>query len=298
MAQTLRRRDLFFIPFALACPTPVAASPDPQTSRADYRIDVTIAPFGITIFSRKEVGYGAAQLRVHHQDGRRMASFEFGGASIPERTRGIRQIGYFEEELSESGYQVHSSRYFGFISSAPEGAPSKATLALATDTNAKVQYCCAVEGHLADGRTGFTKTYEAPLPTDASFATLPGLRHVMRRALASICATSCLNGTRAANPGKTFLSVLAEAALGPSSALKTSYQYGDRVLKFESTRRDLGGQVTVDAEVQGKSRHRFSFTCSGAHRPELPSRIDYQPKPWLRLTLVAVAGHAPSKEST
>lgn len=287
MAKTLCRRDLLKLPFGLACLAPLAASSE-ISHRTHYRIDVTIAPFGFTIFSRKEVGYGSAQLRLSQRDGHDVASFEFGGASLPERTRGIRQIGWFEEELTQTSGSVQSSRYFGFISSAPEGAPNKATLALASDSHSKPQYCCAVEGHLTEGRTAFSKTYDALLPRDASFSTLPGLKHVMRRALAEICATSCLNGSRAANPGKTFLSVLAEAALGPLSNLKTHYQYGDRVLRFESTRQNISGQIVVDAEVQGKSRHRFSFTCADTRKPSLPIRIDYQPKPWLRLALVAV----------
>jgi len=218
-----------------------------------------------------------------------VASFEFGGASLPERTRGIRQLGWFEEELITCSGKPLSSRYFGFITSTPESAPNKATLALAADTNTKPQYCCAVEGHLGEGRTAFTKTYNALLPRDAGFATLPGLKHIMRRALADICATSCLNGSRAAIPGNTFLSVLAEAAFGPAQHLKTSYQYGDRVLRFESTRRNISGQIVVDAEVNGKSRHRFSFACSDTRKPSLPLRIEYQPKPWLRLALVAAS---------
>lgn len=183
------------LPLALAGPLPAAISPP-------YRIDVAIAPFGFTIFSRKEAGYGSAKLTVRSQGGTRAASFEFGGASIPERARGIRQIGYFE-----------------------------------------------------------------------------------------VCAMGCLTGARSAIPEKTFLSILAEAALRTPDSLRSSYQYGDRVLEFRSLRRNISGQIVVEAEVQGKSRHRFSFTCAATGNPKLSNQIEHQPR-------YAVPNRQNSKEST
>jgi len=300
MAQTLRRRDLWILPFGLACPPLAADSPSPSQYqlRSTYRIDIAILPFGVRIFSLREVGYGSALLHIRSIDGETSSNFEFGGASIPERSRGIRQVGYFEEQITQTGFTVRSSRYFGFISSTPDMAPNQASLHLATARNPKDQLCCAVEGHISDGSAGFQKTYSAPLPADAGLDTLPGLRKIMRQALADICATGCLKGQSRAIPPKTFLSVLAEASLGASPVLNTNYQYGDQVLRFQSTRRNISGQIVVDAEVQGKSRHRFSFTCPDSGRPELPHRIEYQPKSWLRLTLTAVQEQPSSKEST
>jgi hypothetical protein len=296
VAQTLRRRDIFSIPLALACP-PLAAVASPISISTRYRIDATIAPFGFTVFSRKEVGFGFARLRVQKEIGNSVTSFEFGGASIPDRTHGIHQIGYFEEELAEVQTKFHSSRYFGFISNTPEGAPNPETLALATDSSTKPQYCCAVEGVITDGQASFSKTYEAPLPKDASLASLGGLRQLMRSALSRICATSCLQGSRTATPSHSFLSVLAQSAFGASSILNTTYQYGDRVLSFSSNRQHVSGKLILHAEVQGKSRHRFSFTCLDSGHFELPLRIDYHPKAWLRLTLVAVPEPAAHKET-
>jgi hypothetical protein len=296
VAQTLCRRDLFFLPLAFACPQlAVAASPIEISTR--YRIDATIAPFGLSVFSRKEVGYGSARLRVQTKNGQACTSFEFGGASLPERTQGIHQIGYFEEELLESQAQNLSSRYFGFVSNTPEGAPSSATLALVQNSQLKPQYCCAVEGEISDGQTSFSKTYEAPLPRDASLSSIAGLRQLMRGALSRICATSCLQGSRPATPCQSFLSVLMKAAFGPAPSLNTTYQYGDRTLNFSSTRQNISDKIVLTAAVQGKSRHRFRFTCRDSGRLELPFHIEYHPKAWLRLTLVAVPEPAANKET-
>ena len=289
MDQPLRRRDLFLLPLVLACPPLAAVLPDTRTTHAHYRIDVAIAPFGFTVFSRKAVGFGTARLSVQNSDGRQTIAFEFGAASLPERTRGIIQ----------AGSSLLSSHYFGFISSAPDAAPNSATLnrlANSQDTSQKdtTQLCCAVEGRIAQGQASFTKTYQAPLPGGLNFSTL---RRLMRHRLASICETACLQGTRDANPAKTFLSVLAEATLGTSNRLQTAYQYGDRVLRFDSSRQNISSQIVVDAEVRGKSRHRFSFTCPDTQHPSLPLKIAYTPKNWLHLSLEAVPPPAPSKET-
>ena len=280
MAKTLCRRELLLFPLTL-----LSASPTPKAEHVRYQIDVTIAPFGLILFSRKQVGYGAANLRTLNVNAYRSITFDFGGASIPERTRGIRQIGYFEEQLNQNNTQPHSSRYFGFLSSAPEGGPSQATLEQAGATS---QTCCAVQGELINGQARFSKTYQAPLPADASFSTLPALSLLMRQRLASICAKSCLAGQGPANPGKTFLSVLHEAAFGPLAQLETTCQYGHRPLRIQAKRQNISGEIVVDAKITGKSCHHFSFTCPASHEPSLPTRIEYHPKPWLRLSLVAL----------
>ena len=270
MTQALPRRDFLLLPLALACPPLASALPDTQTTHAHYRIDVAIAPLGFTIF---------ASLSVQCYKGCQTIAIEFGGASNSERTRGISQIGHFEEDLTQTRSSHLSSHYFGFISSIPESAPNQVALNLVADSKDKPQYCRAV----------FTKTCEAPLPGGLNFSTL---RQFMRRRLATICETACLQGTRDANPAKTFLSVLADAAFGPSNRIQTDYQYGDRVLHFDSTRQNNSGQIVVDAEVHGKTRHRFSITCPDTQYPAF-----YAQEKWLRLSLEAVPTPQPVKET-
>lgn len=191
-------------------------------------------------------------------------------ASFPERTCGISQRGHFVADLTQTRSSLLSSHYFGFIFSIPEAAPNQVALNLVANLNDKLQYCRAV----------FTKTCEVPPP-----------RQPMRGRLATICEAACLQGTRDANPAKTFLIVLAEAALGPSNRIQTAYQYGDRVLNFNSTRQNFYGQIDVDAEVRGKTRHRFSFSCPNTQHPAF-----YAQKKWPRLSLEAVPNPEHEKE--
>lgn len=269
-----------------------------------YRIDATIAPFGITIFSRKEVGYGQARMRSSSMDGKRHTEFEFGGASIPERAHGMHQIGYFEESLRETladSLEHPESNYFGFISATPEASPTKASLvALQHAEPDKTRYCCAVEGQLSEGRYKFSKSYEAVLPKDATPQRLPLVRESVRRSLRSICSSKdCLHGAREARQFRSFLGALLHAATAPESKLDFQYLYGDCVLHFVSTRQadpvagrnyrhlvsDPSQVYTLRAEVNGKGRHRFTFTYEHTQQLSLPLRIEYLPRPWLRLNL-------------
>jgi hypothetical protein len=302
--QRLTRRKILQLSAGLL-PLSSFANPAsvPATHRR-YRIDATIAPFGIAIFSRKEVGYGQARMRSSAEHGKRSTEFEFGGASIPERAHGLQQIGYFEETLSETlsaDLGQPDSNYFGFISATPEAAPSKASLAaLQHSQSDKTKYCCAVEGRLSDGNYNFSKSYEAVLPEDASPQRLPQVRESVRRSLRGICSSKdCLHGAREARQFRSFLGALIHAATTAESKLDFHYLYGDRVLHFVSTRTadpnagrnyrhlvsDPAQVYTLRAEVNGKGRHRFTFTYERTQQLSLPLRIEYLPRPWLKLNL-------------
>ena len=191
-------------------------------------------------------------------------------ASFPERTCGSSQIGHFVADLTQTHSSLLSSHYFGLIFCVPEAAPNQVALNLVAKSKDKPQYCRAV----------FTKTCEAPPP-----------RQPMCRRLATIGESACLQGTSDANPAKPFLSLLAEGTLGSSNRIQTAYQYGDRVLNFNSTRQNFYGQIDVDAEVRGKTRHRFSFNCPNTQHPAF-----YAQKKWPRLSLEAVPNPEHEKE--
>lgn len=285
MAKAVSRRALICFPIALSGVGQAAAGTGVRTR--SYRIDVAIAPLGILLFSRKGVGRGAARLEYRRDGGERRWYFEFGAASCPERVQGIRQMGFFEEELIEADAEICRSRYFGFLTAAPEAAPSREVLEAVKDQQQRPQYCCAVEGKIEGGRSWFAKTYEAPLPADASFETLAGVRRVMQSALEKICGVACRGGTGPLAARRTFLGALAEAVLGDGEQTQTRYQYGDRILSFRSRRKKAPGQTVVEAMVSGKNRHGFRLSFAESTEPALPERIEYQPKNWLRLTLEA-----------
>jgi hypothetical protein len=253
-----------------------------------YRIDVTIAPFGIPIFSRREVGYGVGRLQVSRTDSGDQFRFEFGGASIPERAHGLRQIGFFEEHLERGPRGLESSRYFGFLSSAPEGPPSRQTLANAKHDSQGTQKCCVVEGEIGAGEARFAKSYEATLPPEAGLLNIPELRKSLRQSLTQLCQRSCLAGTSPAKAPHSFLSTLLDASESPGPGIQRQYIYGDRLLSFTSQRRETNGEWQIEAQVKGKSRHQFRFSNSAPGSHALPNRIEYHPRAWLRLTLEAV----------
>ena len=253
----------------------------PLTRR--YRIDAAVTAFGMQIFARQGVGEAAAELRVEKTEVGRRMRFRFGGASHPERTRGILQMGHFEEELEEAAGRLVSSRYFGFLTAAPEGEKR--------NTGA----CCAVEGALDATRFRFRKTYEAPLPDSARFRDIPRLRNAIRDSLDGICARSCAKSCMTANArpeaGRSFLKVLADAAEARGNCFEGSYHYGDRLLHLRAKKSATdAGLACLEAQVQGRGRHRFAFYFHPSAPIALPERVEYWPRlplaAGLRLTLV------------
>lgn len=279
------QRSLAALFAGLAAPTAGLSG----THTQHYRIDVTVAPFGIPIFSRREVGYGLGRLQAVDTDGGRRVHFEFGGASIPERAHGLRQIGYFEETLTQSSLGLDESRYFGFLSTAPEGPPSKTMLASAKADAVTAQKCCVVEGAVRGGLASFSKSYDAQLPAGAGFQSIPDLRSSLKLALGKLCAQGCLAGSSQPARPHTFLSTLLDASFSKQANFHQDYIYGDRTLRFTSERKSSDGHCVIDAQVRGRGRHQFRFSSAGAGEYRLPAKIEYFPRAWLRLTLEAVS---------
>ncbi len=240
------------------------------------------------MFSRRGVGQGRGSLCWQREGEEDRLCFEFGAASIPERAHGLRQMGYFEEALVERDGKLLASEYFGFLTAAPPAAPRREALEGQVADQSRPQYCCAVEGRVHQGKGWFAKSYEAPLPPDAGLGMLARLKDAMRQALADVCRKACLGGETAAAQ-KTFLGALSAATYAPPDTQSIHYQYGDRQLRLDSRRRRSGRQLFVEATVTGQSRHCFRFELADSGRLELPTRIEYQPKAWLKLTLVSLA---------
>lgn len=82
---------------------------------------------------------------------------------------------------------------------------------------------------------------------------------------------------------------LGAAAYAPADCQTIINHSGDRRLCLESRRRGTSEGVLVEATVSGKNRHCFRYLLPASTLPELPDRIEYQPKAWLKLTLVSLA---------
>jgi hypothetical protein len=255
-----------------------------------YRIDAAVTAFGVQIFARQGVGEAVGELKVEKTERGRRMRFRFGGASHPERTRGILQLGHFEEELEVAAGQLVSSRYFGFLTAAPEGEKRQR------------EHCCAVEGNLETARFRFRKTYEAPLPEGSRFSDIGRLRQTIYASLDNICARSCSTANARPEASASFLKALADAVECANSCFETDYHYGDRVLRLHAKKsRADAGLTCLEAQVQGRGKHRFALYFRPTAPIALPERVEYWPRlplaAGLRLTLVP-QDESPKQEIT
>lgn len=231
-------------------------------------------------------------------------NFTFMGSSLPERTRGILQLGHFEEQLEESRGRLAKSRYFGFLTSAPPEGEKRLDKVVEKQRGAS---CCAVEGRLAADNFRFRKTYDVYLPENSNFAELPQLRKTMHAAMENACSQSCLNGDSTPAAQRTFLKTLVDAVECRDGKLEVDYHYGDQLLRFRGKKCGASeGLASLEAQVQGRGRHRFALHYRPENPVALPEKVEYWPRTWLRLTMVALepevvknlSKNSQSKEST
>src|ERR1700744_5156371 len=76
---------------------PAAARP----RRRNYRVDAAVSIMGVTIYAQKGVGVAFASLSESADAGRRFASLQFAGMSIPEAAHGVHFGGSSEEAVEE-----------------------------------------------------------------------------------------------------------------------------------------------------------------------------------------------------
>lgn len=263
-----------------------------------YRVDAVVQAWGLTVFARQGVGEAWAELQGEETRRGRRVRFRFGGTSFPERTRGIWQMGYFEEDLEEAAGQLVSSRFFGFLTASPE---AKRVVRGEGRQEGSAQGC-AVEGSLDEARFQYRKTYEAKLDRESRLGDWTRVSRALRGALEGVCPQACVGANGRAEAKRSFLKAILESLEAPGEGAEVQYHYGDRVLQMRSKKSAAGGGLhCLEAQVQGRGRHRFAFYFRPTAPFALPERVEYWPRlplaAALRLTLVPISDSDPQERS-
>lgn len=107
-----------------------AGAPAPRAS-ARYRIDATVLLplLSIPFASRDDVGFATVLLRdLPRTSSTEIRSYEFFGASFPERARGLNRMGFFREAVGRGRGGAVWTAHFGALSSSPETSRSEVEL--------------------------------------------------------------------------------------------------------------------------------------------------------------------------
>jgi hypothetical protein len=206
----------------------------------------------------------------------------------------------FIREMSRAAGDGVESVYFGLMTASPEGSAEEARKALHSD--AKEQAYSAIEGRVAAGETE-TVTAHFTAPAAVARANHTELVDRARRALASAGKASraaCTSST-----SESFLQALARMLMRPDRD-EGRYIYSDKVYRMRLARsvdhkaaayfreRRLIAASTDVIRVTGRVRREtdnketeFRLWIPGEGERPVPLRIEYQAKPYLRLTFEA-----------
>ena len=89
-----------------------------RSSVRTYRADAVVTVLGVPVFARRDVGGGFAAVRESRQGENRVVTLHFAGGSNPERTHGLTYNGSIEEVVLEHGSAAVEAASFGFVTAA------------------------------------------------------------------------------------------------------------------------------------------------------------------------------------
>jgi hypothetical protein len=268
-----------------------------------YRADAQIMVLSLPILRRPGVGGGSVVWREWLESGGLNRMLEFTGYSSPERAAGLNRLGLIRETSSRDDATARDSRYFGVMTASPEESAEEAHKAL--HSNATEATYTAIHGRITGERVE-TATALFRGPARLSPERRNELYTRAEQALAS--APNRAPEFRPQGPiPQFFLHALADALRTPERG-QTQYVYNGRlyrlwlrhaadphaavyfrergIIRTGAAVVRVAGKVRRDAG--GKETEFRLWIEAGAAQP-VPLRIDFQPKPYLRLVFEAEA---------
>lgn len=263
-----------------------------------YRVDAQVVLFGVPLLRRPAVGAGTAAWRESRDVDGTTRALEFAVGSLPERAAGLNRFGFIQEKIRLADTGMTEAIYFGLMTATAEESAAEARGAL-HPTAAQVAYT-AVDACIRS-HSMVTATAHFTAPSALSLVHRTQLQEMARQALAAVPRTSVdLPVEREAPP---FLEALAELLRQPRGG-ESRYIYCGRFYSLRLRRtadpkagehfrarglatgpvNAMSGRLQRDAG--GKPiDFRLWVEESAAH--PIPLRIEYQPKPYLRLAFEA-----------
>jgi hypothetical protein len=238
----------------------------------------------VPVFSKQNVG--GAYLRVEQTavDGATVTQLDFAAGSWPERLKGFNRFGATREMVREENRAVAESAYVSFMASSREknfsearqafaNAPESLPLTVAHGRSTSAGCAFAIEHRTAPGNYSWRNCLDLagefdglPLPPAAALEEYPA------RAL------------------PTFLFALHRAILTDSPTTATLYTHNGKVYRLR-TRSQIdshSNEIALTCSTSSRNepgQTEFKLWLASRDRTDLPTRIEFHPKSFLKLTL-------------
>jgi hypothetical protein len=295
--------SLLALPVTRMLPAAEPARPETTTQRS-YRADANIVVFGMTIFSRSDVGGGFARLLETSSGSRNSVRLLFVSGSRPDRAHGLNRMGYIEESVSEVNAYPSHAEYLGFMTANGEESLADARKALHGPSTNDVQFV-ASRGEI-DGATARHTIRHMLLPASARWTDAQHLLGLVEDDLdrpgndAKYADLS--NGERP----ETFLYTVLSLMRSRVQTADASFLHNGKLFHLHAVKRrdtksgahfvesrliaspndavELSGLIrNAKTGVETTFRVWFDRTSPNA----LPLRFEFQPKSYLRLVFEA-----------
>jgi hypothetical protein len=302
--------SLFALHFAPMLPAAEPARPETTTQRS-YRADANVMLFGITVFSRSDVGGGFARLVEASSGPRNNVRLLFVSGSRPDRAHGLNRMGYIEESVSESNARPSHAEYLGFMTASGEESFADAKKALRGPSADEVQFV-ASRGRI-DGGSEHHTVRRMLLPSSSRWTDAQHLLDLVEADLdrpGNDAKSADLS--RGERPG-TFLYTVLGMVRSPARISDGSFLHNGKLFHLHAVKRpdekagakfvenrlissprdavELAGLIrNAKTGVETTFRVWFDRTSPNA----LPLRFEFQLKSYLRLVFEAVPAGDPA----
>jgi hypothetical protein len=317
--QTVRARRVFArliapVFCALLFATVLSAAEPAGTeivAQRSYRADANIVLFGITIFSRSDVGGGFARLVEPSSGSNGTVRLLFVSGSRPDRAHGLNRMGYIEEAVTETNARPSHADYFGFMTASGEDSLADARKALHGPSQGEVPFV-ASQGEIEESSSRHTVRHVV-LPASLRWTNAQQLLDVVREDLNRPGAGS---GQAELNHGErpgTFLYTVLSMERSSARTNDATFVHNGKLFRLHAVKRadeKMGGQFVGDhliasprdaMELAGLIRNAVTGTETAFRvwfdrtSPNLlPLRFEFQPKSYLRLAFEALPAEDPA----
>jgi hypothetical protein len=286
-----------------------AAEPRPETQERWYRADADITLFGITIFSRGNVGGGFARITETSTSPGPNVRLLFVSGSLPERAHGLNRMGYIEESVSPG--QQGRAKYLGFMTASGEESLADAKKALHGSAGGDVEFV-ASRGEI-DQTSAHNTVRHLPLPSSARWTDAPRLREAVEEDLAQPgSGDGYADLSHGQRPG-TFLYTVLTMVRSPARVTDASFVHNGKLFRLHAVKRPDAKAGAQFAEARLMSAPGDAMEMAGLIRNaktgdettfhvwfdrtspnSLPLRFEFQPRSYLKLVFEA----QPARDST
>jgi hypothetical protein len=262
--------------------------PTRSEQSGSYRVDAGVLFLGMTILRRKNVGGGTLHYEEAQTDDRKRLNIVFKAGSLRDRAGGLNRMGYIQEVCIEDKSALREAAYFGIMTSSPEESFADAKSAIDKQTKDGLRYT-AIDGVTVMGRSR-SAAHQWIFPPEFDWSRCDALvSTALDRTRSAEKKWRHVEGSAGATP-ETFFYAALRALRSDSARFEARYMFGMERFRLRTQKNsESNGSTRMKGEIVNETTGKKTTFSAWFHANNtLPSRIEFQPRSYLRLSFEAV----------